>query len=245
MPISETGTATLGISVVRGASQKHEHHQDHQQHGNDQRHFDIAHRRADGHGLILGDVQLDGLRNGGLELRQRRADAIHCVDDVRARLPVDGDIHRAACRWRAPMLRRSSTESTTSATSRQPHGRAVVVGDDQRPVILGLEHLIVGADFPEVESVRKMSFGNVRVGVVQNAAHLLQADAVLVQRHGIQLHAHARQRAALRVYLSHASDLRKLLRHDGGRGIVQLAAIQHVRGQRELKDWRSAGFTLR
>ena len=52
-----------------------------------------------------------------------------------------------------------------------------------------------------------MSFGNIRVGVVQNAPHLLQSDAVFIQGHGIQLDTHARQGASLRVYLPDSLDL--------------------------------------
>ena len=83
-----------------------------------------------------------------------------------------------------PMLRRSSTESIDVGDIRQPHRRAIVVGHDQRLIVLGLEHLIVRAHFPEVKAVGKMSLGNIRVGAVQDAAHLLQADAVLVSAIG-------------------------------------------------------------
>ena len=50
----------------------------------------------------------------------------------------------------------------------------------------------------------------------------------LFKRHRIQLDAHAWQRAALRVHLPYAFDLRELLRNDRGSGIVHLAAIEHV-----------------
>ena len=45
-------------------------------------------------GLILSNVQLDGVRNGGLELRQGGANAVHRLDNVRTGLPVDSDVHR-------------------------------------------------------------------------------------------------------------------------------------------------------
>ncbi len=66
----------------------------------------------------------------------------------------------------------------------------------------------------------------------------------LFKRHWIQLDAHARQRAALRVYLSDAPDLRELLHNDGGSGIVELAAIEHVGGESELKDLLLGGIHL-
>jgi hypothetical protein len=51
VPISETGTATLGISVARSCAGT-EHHQDHQQHGDDQRALDVVQRGADGGGAV-------------------------------------------------------------------------------------------------------------------------------------------------------------------------------------------------
>ena len=45
-----------------------------------------------------------------------------------------------------PALRRFSTESWTSATSRQPHRGAVAVGDDQRLVVRRVRGLVVGVE---------------------------------------------------------------------------------------------------
>ena len=42
----------------------------------------------------MADLHLDGLRNGGLELRQRRRDAVHGIDDVGAGLAEDDHQHR-------------------------------------------------------------------------------------------------------------------------------------------------------
>ena len=52
---------------------------------------------------------------------------------------------------------------------RNPHGRSVLIGDDQRPVIAGREDLIVGAHFPGSVFVRKMAFGSVGVGCRKHA----------------------------------------------------------------------------
>ncbi len=37
----------------------------------------------------IATVQFDRRRNGGLQIRHERADPVHSVDDVRARLPED------------------------------------------------------------------------------------------------------------------------------------------------------------
>ncbi len=92
VPISETGTATLGMKVVRTFSQEHEDHQDDQDDGEEQGPLDIVHGGADGCGLIHGArCRLMDCGNGGVKLRQHGADAIHGVDDVGAGLPEDDD----------------------------------------------------------------------------------------------------------------------------------------------------------
>ena len=113
-----------------------------------------------------------------------------------------------------------------------------MIGDHQRLVVGGFEDLVVGAHLPHAVAVREMALGRVGVGGVENAADLLQADAVLVQRVGVQLDAHAGQRAAAHRHLSHAADLRQALRHDGGGRVVHVALIQHIGGEGEHEDGR-------
>ena len=52
VPISDTGTATLGISVARGVAQEQEDHQDHQDDGDHQRALDVVQRGADRGGAV-------------------------------------------------------------------------------------------------------------------------------------------------------------------------------------------------
>ena len=118
------------------------------------------------------------------------------------------------------------------------YGGAVVVGDEQRLVIDGVENLVVGAHLPHLMAVGEMPLGSVGVGAWRWPADLLQADAVLVQSGGIQLDADAGKRAPAHHHLPHALHLRQLLRHDGGGGVVHLALAQHVRGEREHEDGR-------
>ena len=63
-----------------------------------------------------------------------------------------------------PALRRSSTESTTSPTSPTRTDGAVVIGDEQRLIVDGVEKLVVGADLVHLAPVGEMSFGSVGVG---------------------------------------------------------------------------------
>jgi len=59
----------------------------------------------------------------------------------------------------------SSTESTHVSDVFHSHGRAVVVGDDQRAVIDGVKELIVVVDGPRIGRVGEMALGLVRVRI--------------------------------------------------------------------------------
>ena len=90
----------------------------------------------------------------------------------------------------------------------EAHGGAVVIGNQQRFVVDGAKELIVGAHLPHLLSVGEVSLGRIGIGRGQHAAHLLQADAVLVQGRRVQLHAHAGKRASPHTHLPHALHLR-------------------------------------
>src|SRR5258708_5621714 len=49
----------------------------------------VSRTDADGGSLIHGHLQMDRLRDGGLELRDNGADTVHGADDVGARLAED------------------------------------------------------------------------------------------------------------------------------------------------------------
>ena len=85
-----------------------------------------------------------------------------------------------------------------------------------------------------------MALGAIRVGARQMRAHVLQADAVLVQRGRIQIDAHRRQRAAAHLNLTDALDLRQLLRQDRGGGVVHLALLHDV-GRERQNQYRRIG----
>ena len=115
----------------------------------------------------------------------------------------------------------------------QPHRRTVAIGDDQPAVVVGLHQLIVGGHFPGALAVGEMALGRVGVGARQHAAHVAQADSVLVERGRVQVHAHGRQRAAADLHLADALDLRQLLLQDGRGGVVHLPLGRGLRGERE------------
>ena len=135
-------------------------------------------------------------------------------------------------------MRRFSTPSVTSPTSDRCTARAVAIGDDQRLVVVGLVGLVVGVDLIALVADVDAALGAVRIGAGQRGAHVLEPDAVFVERLRDQLDAHRRQRAAADHDLADAFDLRELLRQHGRGGVVELAAGQRVGGQRQDQDRR-------
>jgi hypothetical protein len=93
VPASDTGTATLGMSVARAVAQEQEHHQDHQPHGDHQRALDLAQRGADGGCAVHHHVQVDGRGIDARSSGSRRAPD-HRFDDVGAGLLEHHQQHR-------------------------------------------------------------------------------------------------------------------------------------------------------
>ena len=79
VPISETGTATRGNERGAAVAQEDKHHDDDQADGNQQRPLDVTDRGADGRGAIQNDGGIDAERNGCLDNRKLRADAVDRV----------------------------------------------------------------------------------------------------------------------------------------------------------------------
>ena len=122
-----------------------------------------------------------------------------------------------------PWLRRFSTESSTSAISDRRTGRAVAIGDHQRPVLLGLARLVVDIDLEPCAPLLDGAFRAVGIGGGQRGPHVLEPDAVFEQGVRLQLDPHGRKRAAAEIDLADAFHLREFLLKDGGRGIVERA----------------------
>jgi hypothetical protein len=141
-------------------------------------------------------------------------------------------------------LRRSSTESTTSATSDKLDRGVVAVGDDEVAILVGLGRLVVGVDLVVEVVVLDRALGAVGVGGGERGADVLEADAVFEQRAGIELHPHRRQGAADDVDLADAVELRQpLLQHVGG-DVVHLPRGAGGRGHRQHHDRRVGGVDL-
>ena len=68
--------------------------------------------------------------------------------------------------------------------------------------------------------------------LAQHRAHIFQSQPGVVQLGWIDVHSHARQRAASDIDLTNTFNLKQSLLHDGGCRVVKLAAAVDVRGKR-------------
>ena len=73
-----------------------------------------------------------------------------------------------------------STESLDVRDVRQFDGGAVVVPDDQRPVIVGLEELIVGQNVRRLAAIPDLAFRHIRILLAQHIADILKAKPIAV-----------------------------------------------------------------
>ena len=85
------GNATRGNKCSPRVPQEDKYHQNYQSDRDDQRAFHVIHRRADSCCLVQHDREIDRRRDRGFQLRHSCADAVNCVDDIRARLAEDDD----------------------------------------------------------------------------------------------------------------------------------------------------------
>ena len=178
-----------------------------------------------------------------LEKRQLRLDAIDSLNDVGAGLPEDDDEHRPGSvhvAGRAQVLRRV----LDIGDIREADGLAVVIADDQRPIVGSLGDLIVGDDVFADAIVGELAPRLMRVLQAEHRLHAAKREAKALQLGGIDLDAHRRRGAAADAHLSDALNLRELLLQDGGGKVVELRHRVLVRGEADDHDRRIGGIHL-
>ena len=147
VPTSDTGTATVGISVARPLRRNR----------NTTR-ITSTTAMTSVRSTSRSDARIVGVRSiatprsivGGdrrAQHGQQRLDAVDRLDDVGVRLPVDDQQHRRLAVGHArvaEVLHRIDDLGDVG----QAHRRPVAVGDDQRQVLGGGLRLVVGVDLP-------------------------------------------------------------------------------------------------
>ena len=91
-------------------------------------------------------------------MRQQRLDAVHHLDDVRARLPLDVDDHRGRLVHPRGLLDVLHAVDDVRDIGERDR-RAVAVGDDERLVIRAGQKLIVRADLISLLRAVEVSLG--------------------------------------------------------------------------------------
>ena len=208
--MSETGTATLGINVARKFRRKKNTTRMTSPTEMNKCAFHVLDRRADRCRAVEHDGEIDRGGNRSLQRRKFRIDAVHRINDVRTGLPGNDEQN-----GRFPVHEASGANVFDRILDvgdiRKFDGRAIVIADDERLVVFGLQQLVVRGDVSGGLTVGNLPFREIRVLGAQHFAYVLHAEAVTIQLRGIQFHANGRKRASADGYLSHALNLRELL----------------------------------
>ena len=197
----------------------------------------------DGLRTIDGHRQIDVARQRGDQARQLGPNAVDGLDDVGAGLAGQNDrdarfaVDQAGV---AQVLDRIEDLGDVG----EPDRRAVAVGDHEIAILVGVRRLIVGVDLIVVVVVLDRALRAVGVGRGERRADVLEPDAVVKDRAGIDLDAHRRQGGARDVDLADAGKLRQPLLEDVGGKIVELPRRVRRRRHRDDHDRRVGRIDL-
>ena len=232
--------------------QKNYHH--HQRDAEQQCELHVADRGTDGLGPVGKDRHLDSRRDRGLQLRQHRLDPVYGRDDVGTGLPLDGEDDRPLLVHPAGeqvVLRRRDRLADIAHADR----RAVLISNDQIVVRLGRQQLIVRVERIRLLLAIQRAFRKVDIGLPQDGAHGLEAEAARGQRLRVDLDANCRLLLAADADEADPRNLRDLLqqyilgiRIDRGEGYRVGGDRQHQdrRVRRvDLPDCRRVGHVRR
>ncbi len=176
--------------------------------------------------------------NLGLQLRQDCANAVHCLNDVGSGLAENNHQDRWVAVHQAGVADVFHGIPDIGYVLQADDSTGFVLRDDYVLVLVGEKELIVGRDLPGVRSVRQLAFRAIGVRGSQCGSYLLNANAQLVELHGIGFHAHRRLGAAADKHLAYTGDLRYFLRQNGVRHVIHLRQGCGLRGERHDHDGR-------
>ena len=181
--ISDTDTATTGISVARALRRKANTTTITRDNGDHQRPLDVAAARRGSwsSGRPRQSMSIAG-ETEALQLRHQRLHAIDGLDDVGAGLAVEDHQDRRLAVGKAGVAQildrvRRPRRRRTAAPARRCDRRST---SDLYSV--GLVRLVVGVDLIALVADVDAAFRAVRVGAGERRAHVLEPDAVFVER---------------------------------------------------------------
>ena len=243
VPISDTGTAMLGMSVAR------------------------ALRRNRNTTMMTSTMEMISVRSTSLTearmvvVRSRTmvmsmpcgieafsdgnwaSNAIHRLKNVRSRLAIDNDDD---CRLAIQIAGSADVLRGVYDVRHigQAHSRAAIVAKHQGLILVRAKHLVIGDDIRGDQVVGDLAGGLMRVLQAEHGLDILQRDAHAAEPGGIDFHAYGRKRASAHAHLPNALDLRKLLLDDRGSCVVQFGAVVFARSKPEDHDRRVGGVDL-
>ncbi len=219
------------------AAQEYEDHQHHQYDRQRQLIFNVLHRGPDGHGPVGQDVEVDGGRQRGLQLRQQRLDALHHRNHVGARLPlhVEND-RRGFVHPGAELVVLGAIHDIADIA--EPDRRTVLVGDDQRFVIARIPDLVVGVDGVGAHRAVEIALRRVDIGIAKRGAQVVDVEPVGRELADIGADAHCRPLAAADADKPDTGKLGDLLREAGVDEVLHLCQRHRLRRQSQGQDWR-------
>ena len=221
----------------RRAPQEEEQHHHDERDGEHQGKLHVVHRRADRRGAVGQDLHLDRGGQRGGELRQQPLDPVDHADDVRARLALDVHDDGGYAVHPRRLLHVLGVVLHVGDV-READGRAVPIGDDQLPVVVAREQLIVGVDRVRLRGALEVALRLVDVRLRDRGAHVFEADLVGGERRRVRLDPHRRLLPAAEAHQADPRELRDLLREAGVGEVLHLRQRQRVGGERERQDRR-------
>ena len=218
-------------------TQEREHHQDHENDRDDQRGLDVLDRCTHGHGAVHCNRQVDRRRNRGLQEWHQRPYPVDRFDDVGSGLTEHDDEHTRLPIGQADVAPVGNRIRHLGHVP-QANRRSVVVGHDQRPVLVRGEELIRIGEGVRCGAVGHLPLRPVRVGRIQSVADVIEADSQFVQKGWVHFGAHRRLRRSTHEDLANALHLRELLCQNRICGVVHLGHRHGIRRQRQNQDGR-------
>jgi hypothetical protein len=220
VPIKERGNATLGITVAQTLRRKMKI----------TRMTRMTNRCSDGLGPVCENGNLNRWRDGSRQLRKQLLNPIHGLNDVSAGLPLN--IHQN-CGFASHPGRQLLVLDAVDHIGdvAEFYRRPVAIGDDQRPISVRGEKLIVRTDHVGLPGPVEASLGSIHVRLGDGISKVFRTQAE--RRHGgrIELNTHRRLLIAFDGHQSHSRNLAQLLGQQRVGKIVDLIDRQRIGGQ--------------
>jgi hypothetical protein len=124
------------------------------------------------------------------------------------------------------------------------HRRAILVGQEDGAILVGILQLVVGVDGVGLGGAVEGALGAVGIGVADGGADVVDVEAIGGQLLHIDLDAHGRALAARQTHQTDACQLRNLLGNAFIRQIFDIGQGNGGRGDRDGDDRRIGGIDL-